>query len=143
MQVLAFTAPGDPVAWGRPRFKRIGSRLIGFVDKKTRKYKERIMDSASEAIRVSGHAAIFPIDGPVMVEMVAVFRRPKSRPKSALMDRKPDGENILKGVLDAMEKCGCYVNDSRVVKGIYSKEYGDLPETRVKLFTMNVQVRAF
>jgi len=133
--VLAFTAPGDPVPKGRPRFARVGKFVKTFTPKETLRFEERITAYALEAMN-QGRSELFPIDGPVRLEMCFVFRRPASRKKATHMDRKPDCSNLVKACEDGIANAGAIRNDSRVVEIQARKEYGNLPETRVKLFTL-------
>ena len=57
------------------------------------------------------------------------------------MDRKPDLDNVVKAILDGLANGGAIRTDSRVVEIHARKEYGDLPETRVKLFTLEMETR--
>jgi Holliday junction resolvase RusA-like endonuclease len=61
-----------------------------------------------------------PLDGPVSVGILALFPRPQRMIwKRKPMDRepycqKPDTDNVVKAVLDAMEKAGVVMNDKQV-----------------------------
>ena len=127
VRFLEFVVPGIPVAKRRPRFSRRGKFVKVHTDEKTVRYEEVITSYAREAMRKEG----FAVDGPVAVSIVAVFQRPKSRKKNALMDRKPDLDNVCKSVIDGISNAGAIKNDSRVVMIAARKEYGELPETRV------------
>ncbi len=134
MMVLYFVVPGTPVAKGRPRFSRRGKFVKTYTDEKTMRFEECVAFYTREAMKLVDYP--FPIDGPVRLEIEAVFLRPKSRKKGSEMDRKPDLTNVIKGVEDGMENGGVYVNDSRVVELSARKEYGELAETRVRVFTL-------
>ncbi len=136
-QVLAFTAPGDPVPKGRPRFARGGKFVRTFTPAATLRYEERIAAYARD--QVDAAPAGFPLDCPVRAELVCVFRRHASRKQAAHMDRKPDLDNVVKAILDGLANGGAIKTDSRVVEIQARKEYGDLPETRVKLFTLDIK----
>ncbi len=124
--LMRFTAPGIPAGKGRPRVTRRGH---AFTPAKTMAYEGLI---AHYALRGTGRIEL-PFDRPLRAEIVAVFQRPASRKKAAHMDRKPDLDNIVKSVLDGLSNAGIIRNDSRVVEIHARKEYGDMPETRVRL----------
>jgi Holliday junction resolvase RusA-like endonuclease len=48
-------------------------------------------------------------------------------------DNLGDRDNLHKLLADAMEKAGFYVKDSRLVKGLVEKAYGDEPGYRVRM----------
>lgn len=134
-QVLTMSVPGEPVAKGRPRVVRAGKFTRTYTPKKTLRYEETIAEYAREQIDAAPEN-IFPLDGPVLAEITAVFKRPKSRKAGAMMDRKPDIDNVVKAILDGLSNGGALQTDSRVVEIRARKEYG-LPETRVRLFTLD------
>jgi len=130
--VLRFVAPGDPVPKGRPRFARAGKFVRTFTPKETLRYEERI--AAYARYHVEANPGPFPIDGPVQVDLTFVFRRPASRKNARYMDRKPDLDNVIKSCIDGLANGGVLKTDSRVVTIHATKEYGDMPETRVVVF---------
>ena len=129
--ILFFSAPGKPVAKGRPRFSRRGNFVKTFTDEKTMRYEDCIAFYAREAMGRVDYS--FPIDAPVKVGICATFQRPKSRKAGCQMDRKPDLDNVCKAVLDGISNAGAITNDSRVVEIQASKQYGDSAETVVWL----------
>jgi Holliday junction resolvase RusA-like endonuclease len=134
---MSFTIPGDPFGKGSVRVGRFGA----FKDKKTDDYMTRAIIAAQVAW--GGKA---PMDGPVSVRIDAYLRRPKylipnpqSRkpqpPTEAFPStKKPDVDNIAKGILDALTQAGVITDDSNVVRLAVEKWWqgnGAPPECRV------------
>jgi Holliday junction resolvase RusA-like endonuclease len=127
---IAFTVPGRPAGKMRPRFARIG----GF----TRAYQPRTDAEREKLIaRAYRQAAsdVPPYAGPAAVAVEAIFTPPASWPRKRLdnpgfMMSRPDGDNILKLILDALNGVA-YVDDSHVIRKTVAKRYGDRDETRV------------
>jgi Holliday junction resolvase RusA-like endonuclease len=71
--------------------------------------------------------------GPLIMECVFTLERPKSIPKSRVLPSvKPDLDNLLKAVKDALE--GTYfVNDSQIVTLNVRKVYGPRGAISVKI----------
>ena len=78
--------------------------------------------------------------GPVVVTIVAVFKRPKSMPKKLSKGRiprpsKPDWDNIGKAVCDALNGIA-YDDDAIIVSGSVTKwvaAEGELPHVEIRL----------
>lgn len=83
-----------------------------------------------------GEGGIFPLDEPLILVATLTFLRPKSRKKNALMDRKPDLSNLIKGVEDGLSNGGALKNDSRIVESHERKLYGFAPSTHIQIFTI-------
>ena len=112
--------PGQPVAKGRPRFSRNGH---AHTPRKTALWADR----ASIIMRdVCGTAMM---DGPLKLEVIAVFQRPKNRYRKRDPDGrywhtvKPDKDNVEKSVSDALQKAGVVRDDSCICTGPTSKFY--------------------
>lgn len=111
----AFWFPGDPQAKGRPRFRRVGNFVQTYTPAKTAK--------AERAIRqISGIDAVM-LTGPVGLQLVALFRVPKSWPKAkrdAAHGRYYTGardlDNVVKLVQDALN--GVAFADDRQIASI-------------------------
>ena len=107
--------PGQPVGKGRPRFARAGKFVRTYTPPKTAAWEA----SAIALMRL--HHEGPPIDGPVQVLVTAVGQRPKRmmrrKDPAGRMWRcnKPDGDNVLKAVCDAMVNAGVVVDDTHCV----------------------------
>lgn len=112
--------PGQPVGKGRPRFARRGAFIKTYTPAKTKAYEHRVAVFWSGPKIASGT--------PVRVEVVAIFKRPKrlfrKRDPDELVDclAKPDGDNVLKSVLDALNGVA-YEDDNQVVECSVRKCY--------------------
>jgi Holliday junction resolvase RusA-like endonuclease len=76
--------------------------------------------------------------GPIRVSVVAVFDRPLSRPASVKKEdwgggrckrwAKPDADNILKAVCDALQDGGIVSDDCHIEIGSVARWYGSIGE---------------
>jgi len=118
-----WTILGEPVAQGRPKFARVGSFVRTYTPAKSASWKSL----AVEALCCAWDGP--PLDDVCSVEVVAVFSRPKRLlrardPDERLPhDRKPDGDNIAKALLDAMQAAGVLRDDARVSELVVRKRY--------------------
>lgn len=120
---MVFFVEGQPEGKARPRFTRAG---ITFTPKKTVAYEERIRDRFLQA-----GGKMVPYGGYVFINVEAIFDIPKSYPKKKREaclcggirpDKKPDADNILKAVLDALNGVA-YEDDRQVVEVLCIKKY--------------------
>lgn len=121
---MDFIVDGKPQGKQRPRFSRISKTV--YTPTKTAKYEKQIAKAYIE----SGGKCI-PADCYVSVSVSAFFPIPKSYSKKKREDclerilrpdKKPDMDNILKVVLDALNKVA-YEDDKQVVELIGRKYY--------------------
>lgn len=128
--MIQFTIPGAPVGKGRPRMTRSGH---AYTPAQTRNREAYVKLLATEAM-----AGAPPLDGPVSVAVEIRCAVPASWPKGrraeALVGRirpgKPDLDNVLKLVLDAMNGV-VVLDDKQVAEAAAMKRYDVLPETQV------------
>lgn len=103
--------PGQPLAKGRAR----SGRGHHYTPEKTRSWE------AFAAYLMRDQHQGPPLDVPVRVRVTAVGKRPKrlmrrKDPESRIWRAaKPDGDNVLKAVCDAMTKAGIVTDDARIV----------------------------
>lgn len=121
---MDFIVDGKPQGKQRPRFSRISKTV--YTPTKTAKYEKQIAKAYTE----SGGKCI-PAECYVSVSVSAFFPVPKSYSKKKREDclerrlrpdKKPDMDNILKVVLDALNRVA-YVDDKQVVELIGRKYY--------------------
>ena len=121
---MDFIVDGKPQGKQRPRFSRISKTV--YTPTKTAKYEKQIAKAYTE----SGGKCI-PADCYVSVSVSAFFPVPKSYSKKKREnclerilrpDKKPDMDNILKVVLDALNEVA-YEDDKQVVELIGRKYY--------------------
>jgi Holliday junction resolvase RusA-like endonuclease len=130
---VRFTVPGIPVAKGRPRFVRAGQFTRAVTPKQTIDFENRVRLSAQAA-------GIRPLDGPVEVHIRAVWPmkgQPLKRSKrpSSWKPTKPDADNVLKAVLDALNGIA-YHDDGQVCVALIHKIHaaqGDPAQTIVSI----------
>jgi Holliday junction resolvase RusA-like endonuclease len=127
---IEFMVLGDPKGKGRPRFSRVGKFTKTYTDPKTRLYELKIANEAKLAM--FPHE---PLETPVAVYMNFCMPIPasysKKRKQACLLGvempcKKPDIDNIAKGVLDAMNGI-VYKDDVQVIRLVLHKYYGTEP----------------
>lgn len=120
---ITFIVPGGPQGKGRPRFMRSGHT---YTPEKTRKYEKLIR----EAYKLQSGIYLGD-DVPVGIRITAFFPIPKSYTKKQRMLitlrkllplKKPDGDNIEKAVLDALNGLA-FKDDTQVTDMRWSKRY--------------------
>lgn len=124
--MVSLTVYGHPVPKARARTVRTkNGKTVSFTPDNTASWEDSIRAQA-----LSSRPAQL-LDGPLVMEATFFLLRPKSRPKKELYpDRKPDLDNLLKSVKDALEGV-IYTNDSRIVDEVTRKRYDDPPRVEV------------
>lgn len=126
---LIFEIKGVPKGKARPRFTKQGR---AYTPKETRDYEREIADIAHTAAVVQGWCKANK-GQPLRAEMVAKFpiaaSWSKAKKQAAILGEirptvKPDGDNIVKAVLDALNGV-VFADDSQVVEHSIKKEYAD------------------
>lgn len=118
---VTFTVPGTPQGKGRPRF---GNGRT-YTPKKTLRYETLIR----EAYKLQ--SGTYFGEAPLRMRITAYFPIPKSYTKKRRGEivsgrqyptKKPDGDNIEKAVLDALNGVA-YKDDIQVIELTWSKRY--------------------
>lgn len=134
MTVYRFTIPGKPYAKKRPRagYSPTLGRSITFNAPGNAEAEASVAHYAGQAIPA-------PIEGPVRVQIIAVFEIPKSWPRKkreaalgTLHTQRPDRDNIEKWVLDGMNRVA-FADDGQVADGRTVKMWGLKAETLVEV----------
>lgn len=133
--MIAFEIPGEPIGKGRARFVRATGRA--FTPAKTHSYEGRIAQAAQQAM-----AGQEPWTGPVKLECRAVYLHPQSwsAKKKASADwktSKPDADNILKCVKDALNKIAFH-DDAQVAIATVQKKYGPIAKLVVVVTDLTI-----
>ena len=145
--MITFSILGTPKGKQRPRMVRRGRKTITYTPPETLQYEREIR----EGFLLAALREDLPLKGNVYVEVVAVFPRTKALNfqyrngtykygrTRLLQNKKPDGDNVLKCVLDGI---GDYIEggDSRVVYTSIVKLYAGIDEnagTHVKIGTID------
>ena len=131
-----FIVPGSPIGKGRPRFARRGNFVQAYTPEKTASYENLVKLKAMEAMQ--GRP---PIDGPVSMELSLFIAPPASWSKrktaeaiygSLMPTSKPDIDNVLKGICDAMNEI-VFRDDKQVCDVRIIKRYGQVAEARINV----------
>lgn len=133
-----FTAPGKPVAKGRPIASR-GRPGQKFVRMRTPK-KTLMFENYVRERYLTKYLNGPLMEGPLEISVVAVFGVPKSWPKKRRAAARwkistPDLDNIVKAVVDALNEVAFH-DDAQVVRITAEKRYGARPQTRVVISTI-------
>jgi len=135
---IAFTVAGEPKGKERPRFCHNGQI---YTPKQTTTYEQQIIfDYYKQCENVK-----FDENSQLELFVKAYYKIPKSASKKKRMamlseeirpTKKPDGDNILKAVADALNGV-CYKDDKSIVKMSIEKFYSDVP--RIEVVVQEVQ----
>lgn len=124
---------GEPIGKGRPRFSRATGHA--YTPEKTARFEERLAWAAQDTMK---RRPLF--DGPLRMLINAYFSIPVSKAakwrlaaleQKILPTKKPDIDNIIKGVADSLNKV-VYVDDTQIVSLAAGKFYSDRP--RIEIF---------
>ena len=130
MDAITFTVHGPPVPQPRAKISTWGGRGKAYVEAKhpIHAYRQAIALAAQVAARGGWERT----DGPVVLEVEAIFARPPSHltktgePRAGAKPFPPrcDWDNLGKGVSDAIKTSGAvFVDDDQVVDGRVRKRY--------------------
>ena len=130
---MNFTVGGQPVPQPRPRVSTRGGFARAYVPAKhpIHAYRQAVATAAKIACP-------HPTDDPVSVIVQFTFERPKSHmnksgvKKTAPALPKCDSDNLLKGILDAMNGIVWY-DDAQVVDPHPYKIYGPVAKTDIAI----------
>lgn len=109
-----------PTAKGRPRVVVRNGHARAYTPSKTQQAEWRIR---TEWIAAHG---VSPLEGPLAIDVIVYVAMPKSVPQKrrevAMPTTRPDGDNYLKTVLDALNEVA-WKDDSQVVDIRVAKRY--------------------
>ena len=137
MRTLVFEMQlaGEPVGKGRPRFSRATGHT--YTPEKTARFEERLAWGAQS---LWGGKPL--LESELVLYVAAYFSIPKSKPKTwkdkaeaqeIRHTKKPDIDNVIKGVADSLNKI-VYVDDSQIVAIKAAKFYSHNPRIEIKIF---------
>lgn len=131
--IIMVTVAGEPVGKGRPRFSSAGSFVRAYTPKKTVSFENlvrieyglqtnnyRFLDDDMLDLRI---IAYFPIPKSTSKKKREMMLKGKIRPA-----KKPDADNILKAVADALNTVA-YKDDRQIVDTRVRKIYSETPRT--------------
>lgn len=131
--MVSFMVPGPPVAKGRPRFTTAGGKVRTYTPEKTAAYED--------LVKLAYMQVGVKLTGPIAAEITAYFAIPKSTSKKMRQKmisgevrptKKPDLDNIVKSVLDALNGIA-FDDDSQVCSLVVDKLYSEDPRVEVDL----------
>lgn len=139
--VFRYTLPLKPVAASRPRVTRRGT----YYKEPYASYKKSAPVLLRAALRSQGITE--PIGLAVALSCVFVLPRPESKPAKGTLHRaywhptedyaypcKPDMDNLIKAVKDALTEAGAWHDDNQVVHyGEPLKLAGSQPRTEIEI----------
>lgn len=140
MHFVTITIPGEPVAKERARITVVAGRARAYTPKKTVHFESHVQWLAVEAM--GGHK---PLTGALGVR-VRLYRsipaswskKKKDRALAGILlpESRPDIDNYLKSVLDAMNAI-VYVDDALICDLSVTKRYSSEPRLTVDVYQLN------
>lgn len=138
--MIHFKYKGEPIGKGRPRVTARGGKFAhAYTPKKTKDFEDAIrfefMASNCEQMPV------YKKDEPLDATMIFAFEVPKSYSRKKReaclkgevpMTKRPDTDNCVKSVLDALVGA-CFEDDSSVVRVRAEKIYAEEPYVEVAI----------
>lgn len=133
--MIQFTVLGCPVGKGRPKFSTFNGHAVAYTPAKTVSYENLVKLSFQQQCNCKPYEK----DVPLKAVIVAYFPIPKSVSKKnrvKMLDglirhtKKPDTDNLVKAVLDALNGIAFY-DDSQVCDIICIKRYGEEPRVEI------------
>ena len=133
--IIRLEIPGEPIGKARPRVSKFGS----YTPKKTKNYETFVKE-----LFFAKHGQVL-LEGPLEVEIKAYFKIPKSVSKKRREEmingqitptKKPDIDNVIKGIADALNDIA-YEDDKQIVRVIAEKYYSEKPRAEVTIKTIN------
>ena len=137
--ILTFIIPGEPSGQGRPRFTTINGHAKAYDPEKSRNYKAYVKLLALQAVNEINWKCT---DKPIRMTIVASCSIPKSATKKfrqmALAGferptKKPDVDNIYKGIADALTGIA-YKDDKQIVSAEIYKNYAETAQVEVWIY---------
>ena len=138
MELIQITVPGEPIAKPRAKgwFNKKTNILHHYYDSASgiKPFEQHVKDLSFEKFKT-------PLDGPVRLDVVFIFPRPKAMMwKTKPMPReykttRPDYDNLMKSISDAMNGI-VFRDDGQVVSGSWAKfvAAGDeVPRTEITI----------
>lgn len=131
-----FVVDGEVVPWKRPRFN--GHTKHVFEDAKVKAYKDKVR--AAYLDEAQYQPMRWEKDIPISVTVNIYFEIPKSASKKAKSEyllnkrptKRPDNDNLYKGITDALNGIA-YYDDSQIVETIIRKFWSEEPKAEVTI----------
>ena len=132
--IYEFEIPGKIIGKGRPRLNSYTGQV--YTPTKTKDYENLVIQYF-----MLKYPRFIPFEGRVSVEITANFEVPKSakkQEKELMLEnklnplKKPDIDNIVKIILDAMNECA-FKDDTQITKLAVEKKYAQTESIYVKI----------
>lgn len=133
---VKFKVLGEPKGKQRPKLCKIRGRSIVYTPKRTTEYEQKIRVSYKRLLSEK-----IPKGTPLEVNITALFSIPKKFNKEQRQNalsgeimptKKPDSDNIIKIVLDALNDTA-YFDDSQVCGINFFKRYGEKAQIIIEI----------
>jgi Holliday junction resolvase RusA-like endonuclease len=136
---MKFTIPGEPTGKGRPRVVSRGGFARAYTPEKTAAYENLVKleyERQCQGQRISAPA-------PITMTVHAFYgiskgdskrRRAEKLRGDLLPTKKPDCDNVLKVIADALNGLA-YDDDAQIVFAVIRKLYGEEPRVEVEIET--------
>lgn len=130
--MISFTVPGEPQGKARART----GKGFSYTPEKTVIYENLIKISYSQVCKT-----IFEPGKPLEMVVRAYYSIPKSYTKGKRLaakhniirpTKKPDADNVLKVIADALNKTA-YDDDTQIVRAVVEKYFGEVARVEVEL----------
>jgi Holliday junction resolvase RusA-like endonuclease len=142
---IEFIVPGAAMGKQRPRFVRRGKFVSTYTPQETKNYQKQVLISYNKVARGK------KLFGSIKADVCAIYEPPKSvskKTKEKMLNgeipytKKPDVDNILKSVCDALNEVS-YDDDAQIDKATISKVYGEKAMCQVRLSDSKHAVKPF
>lgn len=138
MREVQFTILGEPRGKGRPRFAKRGNFVKTYTPEETLNYEAYVKMCYIQA------ANGIKLEGAISANITCYYSVPKSVSKKKREEmlcgyypcqKKPDLDNIIKSILDALNTIA-FDDDKQITLMLIKKVYGDVPRIEVRLCEM-------
>ena len=137
--MIKFTYHGEAVGKGRPRVSRRGNYVHTYTPEKTRNFEEALrfefMASNCEPMPVYGRDVTLKAKVLIGVSIPKSYSKKKQalcRDRFIAPSKKPDIDNILKAIFDALNGYA-YADDVQIVRVYAEKVYAEEPFVEVEI----------
>lgn len=139
MNSISFTVYGDPKGKARPKFARIGNFVRAYNTKKQNATENYVKLAYLEAAK-----GVY-LTGALSMNIIAYYPIPKSTSKKKRDEMlagnirpiiKPDADNCIKNIADALNKIA-YGDDKSIVSVNFEKFYDIRPRTEIQISVLS------
>ncbi|MFV5212710.1 RusA family crossover junction endodeoxyribonuclease [Azonexus caeni] len=133
---VQFVVPGTPVGKGRPKFARRGNFVSTYTPEKTASYENLVKVAAQSAMNGANPFKI-AVSSTITIRLVPPASWSNKKRMAAICGdlrptSKPDIDNVVKGIFDAMNNI-VFLDDKQVVELTVRKEYAERAEAEVEV----------